>query len=46
MSDAYVVEKGLIESEEIVTKGSFLLKTEILKGNLGAGCCETDPGAT
>ena len=26
-------------------KGSSLLKTEILKGNIGAGCCEVDPGA-
>jgi cobalt-zinc-cadmium efflux system membrane fusion protein len=25
--------------EEIVTTGSFLLKTEIQKGSIGAGCC-------
>jgi len=36
---------GLNGGEEIVTAGSFLLKTEILKGNLGAGCCETQPGS-
>jgi len=36
---------GLDGGEEIVTVGSFLLKTEILKGNLGAGCCEAQPGS-
>jgi cobalt-zinc-cadmium efflux system membrane fusion protein len=38
--DAYVVEDGLPEGEQIVTQGSYLLKTEILKGSIGAGCCE------
>lgn len=42
---SYVVEKGLAAGEMIVTEGAFLLKTEILKGNIGAGCCEVDPGA-
>ena len=36
--------RGLQEGEVIATTGSFLLKTEILKGNIGAGCCEVDPG--
>ena len=35
----FVVEQGLKEGEIIVTTGSFLLKTEILKGSIGAGCC-------
>lgn len=35
---------GLAESEQVATTGSFLMKTELLKGNLGAGCCEVDPG--
>ena len=35
----FVVEQGLNEGETIVTTGSFLLKTEILKGSIGAGCC-------
>ncbi len=39
------VLSGVREGEEIVTQGSFLLKTEILKGSIGAGCCEVDPGA-
>lgn len=38
------VLSGLREGEVIATAGSFLLKTEILKGNIGAGCCEVDPG--
>jgi len=36
----YVVHAGLRDGDIIVTKGSYLLKTEILKGNIGAGCCE------
>ena len=40
----YVVEEGLEENEEIVTTGSFLLKTEIMKGSIGAGCCEAGLG--
>ena len=42
--DYYVVEDGVPPGEQVVTDGSFLLKTEILKGNIGAGCCEIDPG--
>jgi cobalt-zinc-cadmium efflux system membrane fusion protein len=40
----FVVERGVSEGDEIVTTGSFLLKTEILKGSIGAGCCEVEPG--
>ncbi|MHC4089046.1 MAG: efflux RND transporter periplasmic adaptor subunit [Planctomycetota bacterium] len=35
---------GLALGEEVVTAGSFLMKTEILKSNIGAGCCDVDPG--
>jgi cobalt-zinc-cadmium efflux system membrane fusion protein len=35
---------GLEAGEQVVTAGSFLMKTEILKSNIGAGCCEVDPG--
>lgn len=35
---------GLARGEPVVTTGSFLMKTEILKSNIGAGCCEVDPG--
>lgn len=30
---------GVHAGEQIVTEGSYLLKTELLKGSLGAGCC-------
>jgi cobalt-zinc-cadmium efflux system membrane fusion protein len=40
----FVVEEGLAIGEQVVTTGSFLLKTEILKGSIGAGCCEIEPG--
>lgn len=39
-----VVESGLDGGETVVTTGSFLLKTELLKGSIGAGCCEVEPG--
>ncbi len=45
MDGSFVVETGLAAGDTIVTEGAFLLKTEILKGNIGAGCCELDPGA-
>lgn len=35
---------GLQAGEVVATTGSFLMKTEILKSNIGAGCCEVDPG--
>lgn len=40
----FVVRKGLERGERVVTTGSFLLKTEIMKGSIGAGCCEVEPG--
>jgi cobalt-zinc-cadmium efflux system membrane fusion protein len=40
----FEVVGGLEGGETVVTQGSFLLKTEILKGNIGAGCCEAQPG--
>jgi cobalt-zinc-cadmium efflux system membrane fusion protein len=40
----YEVIGGLEPGEIVVTQGSFLLKTEILKSNIGAGCCEVQPG--
>lgn len=39
--DEVEVLAGLQGGEELVTTGAFLLKTEILKDSIGAGCCDT-----
>jgi cobalt-zinc-cadmium efflux system membrane fusion protein len=36
--------RGLREGERVAAAGSFLMKTEILKSSIGAGCCDVDPG--
>lgn len=36
----YVVLDGLREGDEVVTDGAFLLRTQLLKSSIGAGCCE------
>lgn len=38
--DLVEVTWGLRPGQEVVTDGSFLLKTEIMKGSIGAGCCD------
>ncbi|MBZ4397005.1 efflux RND transporter periplasmic adaptor subunit [Myxococcus sp. AS-1-15] len=38
--DEVEVVKGLRPGMEVVTTGAFLLKTEVLKDSIGAGCCE------
>lgn len=40
--DLFEVRDGVREGEQVVVAGSFLLKTEILKGEIGAGCCPDD----
>jgi cobalt-zinc-cadmium efflux system membrane fusion protein len=35
----YYAVSGVRSGERIVTKGSYLLKTELMKDGLGAGCC-------
>lgn len=39
-ADVLEVSWGLKAGQEVVTAGSYLLKTEIMKGSIGAGCCE------
>lgn len=36
----YEVLSGVKNGDVLVTSGSYLLKTEILKGSIGAGCCD------
>jgi cobalt-zinc-cadmium efflux system membrane fusion protein len=38
----YRVVSGLTSGDQIAVKGSFLLKTEIKKSSIGAGCCGLD----
>jgi cobalt-zinc-cadmium efflux system membrane fusion protein len=42
--DARVVQVSgrLAPGDEVATEGSFLLKTETLKGSIGAGCCDVE----
>lgn len=37
--DYYALESGVNSGEQVVTQGSFILKTEIMKNSIGAGCC-------
>jgi cobalt-zinc-cadmium efflux system membrane fusion protein len=39
-NDVVEVAWGLKAGQRVVTRGAFLLKTEIMKGAIGAGCCE------
>jgi len=39
----YYVTKGLSAGEVVVVDGSFLLKTELKKTSIGAGCCGIEP---
>ena len=41
----YAISGNINRGDTLVTTGSFLLKTEILKGSIGAGCCEAQPGS-
>lgn len=40
--DRYEIADGLNPGDMVVTKGSYILKNEILKNSVGAGCCEVD----
>jgi cobalt-zinc-cadmium efflux system membrane fusion protein len=36
------VVSGLEPGAEVATTGAFLLKTEIMKASIGAGCCDLE----
>lgn len=40
--DSVELLEGVEPGEPVATKGSFLLKTETLKGSIGAGCCDVE----
>jgi cobalt-zinc-cadmium efflux system membrane fusion protein len=40
--DVVEIVSGLEPGAEVVTTGAFLLKTEIMKESIGAGCCEVE----
>ena len=40
-SGEYYAVRGLESGARIVSKGSYLLKTELMKSSIGAGCCGT-----
>ena len=44
LSEGNLVElsTGVKSGEPVATRGSFLLKTETLKGAIGAGCCDVE----
>jgi cobalt-zinc-cadmium efflux system membrane fusion protein len=42
--ESYLVYDGLRAGEKVVVSGSYLLKTELMKESIGAGCCEVKPG--
>jgi cobalt-zinc-cadmium efflux system membrane fusion protein len=39
----YQVADGVRPGEEVVVDGAFLMKTELKKSSIGAGCCGLDP---
>lgn len=41
--DYYQASDGVNPGDEVVVDGAFLLKTELKKSSLGAGCCGLDP---
>ena len=40
--DLVEIVEGVVAGEAVATRGSFLLKTETLKGAIGAGCCDVE----
>jgi cobalt-zinc-cadmium efflux system membrane fusion protein len=40
--DTVVLREGVAPGEDVVTEGSFMLKTETLEDSIGAGCCDVE----
>jgi len=43
MGEYYQVSDGVSIGDQVVVNGSFLLKTELMKSSIGAGCCGLEP---
>ncbi|MFH2050355.1 MAG: efflux RND transporter periplasmic adaptor subunit, partial [bacterium] len=43
MGEYYQVSDGVSGGDQVVVDGSFLLKTELMKSSIGAGCCGLEP---
>jgi membrane fusion protein, heavy metal efflux system len=41
--DYYQIEGNVNAGDDVVVNGSFLLKTELKKSSIGAGCCDFEP---
>ncbi|MEI7902733.1 MAG: efflux RND transporter periplasmic adaptor subunit, partial [bacterium] len=39
-ADRFEVPHGLSEGEKIVTAGAFVLKSDVLRAKMGAGCAD------
>ncbi len=37
------ISGNVLQGDQVVTTGAFLLRTEIMPGSIGAGCCELEP---
>jgi len=45
--DRIEVRDGVRDGDAVVTEGAFLLKTELSRESIGAGCCEVErPGGS
>jgi cobalt-zinc-cadmium efflux system membrane fusion protein len=44
--DPVLIEGDVRAGDAVVTTGAVLLRTEIMPGSIGAGCCEVDLAGT
>lgn len=43
--DVVQIEGDISPGDEVVTTGAVLLRTEVMPGSIGAGCCDVEPPA-